>query len=189
MTPSLREALAAWYGTPGRHYHTIDHVDEVLANFESCRSLMRQPMEAYVAVLFHDAVYEVGQTDNEARSAALACEQAPRWFDVDLERVHDLIMMTASHGSHSVTDADAALFLDCDMAILGASPKRYQEYTRQIFAEWAPVVAPRDFAEGRAAFLRKVLKTRIFLSDLWHQRLESSARRNLEAELLRLSAE
>lgn len=96
---------------------------------------MRQAQEAYVAVLFHDAVYDVGRTDNEARSAALARDEAPRWFDVDLDRVEELILLTASHGRQAVIGPDAALFLDCDMAILGSSPERYQLYTQHVTAE------------------------------------------------------
>jgi predicted metal-dependent HD superfamily phosphohydrolase len=185
MNPELRECLAVWYGTPGRHYHTLEHVDEVLGHLAHCRTLLRQPDEVRVAVLFHDAVYEVGRPDNEAKSAVLAREHAPRWFDVDVDRVAQLIELTASHGKQGEVDADAALFLDCDMAILGSGPERYALYADQIEAEWSPLAPPADYARGRAAFLEKVLAGRIFLSSFWHDRLDEVARRNLRQELAR----
>mgnify|MGYP002631602300 CR=1 FL=1 len=185
MNPELRECLSVWYGTPGRHYHTLAHVDEVLEHLERCRNLLGQWEEAYVAVLFHDAVYEVGRPDNERRSALLARREAPRWFEVDLDRVAHLIELTASHGRQHEVNTDAALFLDCDMAILGSSPDRYALYADQIQAEWSPLASPEDYAQGRAAFLEKVLDGRIFLSPFWHDRLDEDARRNLRWELSR----
>lgn len=190
MAPDLRAALARWYGNPGRHYHTLDHVDEVLERFQQCRTSLVRPLEVEVAVLFHDAIYEVGRPDNEARSAALARAEAPRWFEVDLDRVSDLILLTAAHGRQGVVDHDAALFLDCDMAILGASSERYALYAQGVEREWAPVVSADDYRAGRAAFLRKVLDLeRIFLSDPWHLRLDAQARTNLGQELSRLDAQ
>ena len=132
---------------------------------------MRHAQEAYVAVLFHDAVYDVRRTDNEARSAALARDEAPRWFDVDLDRVEELILLTASHGRQAVIAPDAALFLDCHMAILGSSPQRYQLYTQQITAEWEPKVSPADFRRGRSEFIRRLMQIRIFIRDNWYIRI------------------
>ncbi|HET8935603.1 MAG TPA: hypothetical protein VFN67_19275 [Polyangiales bacterium] len=41
-----------------------------------------------------------------------------------IERVRALIMLTARHGriDGAEVDAEAALFLDCDMAIVGSAP-------------------------------------------------------------------
>ena len=189
MTDDLRAQLGRWYGSPGRHYHTLDHVDEVLERFETCRHQLRQAMEVYVAVLFHDAVYEVGRPDNEARSAELARSEAHRWFDVDLDRVAELILLTAAHGRHEGADPDAALFLDCDMAILGSESDHYGRYAEGVRREWETLIPPQDYIRGRAAFLRSILKTdRIYLSEFWGSRLEASARANIAAELQRLDA-
>ncbi len=189
MTDDLRAQLGRWYGSPGRHYHTLDHVDEVLERFETCRQGLKQAMEVYVAVLFHDAIYVVGRPDNEARSAELARAQAPRWFDVDLDRVVELILLTAAHGRHDGVDPDAALFLYCDMAILGSEAEHYGRYAEGVRREWEALIPPQDYVRGRADFLRSMLKTEcIYLSRFWGSRLESPARANIAAELERLDA-
>ena len=91
------------------------------------------PVETFLAVLFHDAVYVPGAADNEARSAELASAAIRRFLPdapTDLDRVSRLILLTAGHGhlAPEDVDRDAALFLDCDMAILGASPAVFDAY-------------------------------------------------------------
>jgi predicted metal-dependent HD superfamily phosphohydrolase len=139
-----------------------------------------------VAALFHDAVYVPAAKDNEARSAELARDAARRYFPrADRERIAKLVLLTARHGLLGPTDVDAeaALFLDCDMAILGASAGEFDAYDRGVAAEYAHV--PRElYALGRRAFLGALLvKERIFLSDFWHARLDDRARANLRRVL------
>src|SRR5687768_7191175 len=67
-------ALEAAYGTPPRAYHGWPHVQAVLQHFREVAAGPGwfQPAEAWLAVLYHDAMYEAGRADNEARSADLA---------------------------------------------------------------------------------------------------------------------
>ena len=77
---------------------------------------------------------------------------------------------------------DAAHFLDCDMAILGALPARFAEYERQVALEYGHI-DPALYQFGRRAFLEGVLGSpRIFLSDFFAQ-LEQRARDNIAAAL------
>jgi predicted metal-dependent HD superfamily phosphohydrolase len=142
------------------------------------------PVAVALAVLFHDAVYEAGHSDNEARSAQLmaACvaRDLPQLM-ASVPRAEQLIVLTARHGKlqpHEV-DAEAALFLDCDMAILAAPPERYAAYEHAIASEYAAI--PADlYRKGRSAFLRGLLaKERIYLSDHFHTRMNAAARINL----------
>ncbi|MBK7863195.1 MAG: hypothetical protein IPJ65_32210 [Archangiaceae bacterium] len=168
-------SLERAYATPPRAYHTLEHVLEVAEQW--AQQTWRQPEQTFRAVLFHDAVYVVGRPDNEARSAELSGDDA---------RVRELILLTARHGHLSPRDVDddAAKFLDCDLAILGAAPQRFDEYERQIAAEYRPVVGPAAYAEGRRRFLHGLLaRDRIFLSDAFHLRLDALARANLRRVL------
>ena len=148
-----------------------------------------QPGEALLAVLFHDAVYEAGKSDNEARSAQLAREAIAQWLPqarIDAERVAALVLATARHGKlrpHEV-DADAALFLDCDMAILGSEPARFDAYDQGIAREYRGRVPGWLFQFNRRRFLRGLLeRERIFLSPFFHARLDAPARANLRRAL------
>ncbi len=182
----LAAELAAAYGEPHRAYHDLRHVDELLAWFDVVAREVGwvQPAEVQVAILFHDVVYDVTRADNEARSAARAREAIARaWPAVDADRVAQLIELTAQHGALTSADGDAALFLDCDLAILGAAPARYDEYERAIAIEYARVAADA-YRAGRRAFLaRLAAKPRLYFSDFFHARLDATARANLARAL------
>lgn len=182
-----RIALDAAYATPPRAYHNIQHVAEVLRHYHDVASGpgWRQPAEVGLAVLYHDAIYEAGRRDNETRSAELAVVHVARWLPaagIEVKRVVELIELTARHGSLAPGDVDdeAALFLDCDMAILGADPAVFDAYDRGIAAEYRGHVPGWLFKLNRRRFLKALLaRERIYLSDFFHHRYDTQARRNL----------
>ena len=141
------------------------------------------PHDVLCALLYHDAIYVVGRSDNEARSAELATEHIARFgLPCDAARVSALILATARHGSELVDEAqdpDLAHFLDADMAILGAPPARFDAYERAIANEYATVPA-EAFRAGRARFLTRLLALpRLYQTSFFGSRLESAARANL----------
>lgn len=181
------DALQASYASPPRAYHHFGHVRALLRH---CQWVAegpgwQHPREVYLAALYHDAILESGRKDNEARSAELAVQEIARWLpdvDVDVARVHELILLTARHGTlqPSDVDAEAALFLDCDMAILAAPADVFDAYDRGVAEEYAGTVPGFLYRAGRRRFLRGVLRQpRIFLSDAFHQRYDAAARENL----------
>jgi predicted metal-dependent HD superfamily phosphohydrolase len=186
-------ALEAAYATPPRAYHDFAHVQAVLRQYAAAAAGpgWAQPVEVYLAVLYHDAIYEPGRRDNEARSAALARAHIARWLSgagVDDDRVAELIELTARHGqlAGEPLDRDAALFLDCDMAILGAGAGAFDAYDRGIASEYEGRVPAWLFRLNRRRFLEGLLrKDRIFLSEFFHSRLDAAARENLRRALSR----
>lgn len=186
-----RVVVEAAYATPARAYHHFGHVRDVLAVADEVAAGpgWRRPDEVRLAILYHDAVYVPGARDNEARSAALAREHLARWpAAVDIGRVAALVELTARHGrlQPADVDAEAALFLDCDMAVLGAAPDRFDAYDRAIAAEYRGHVPGWLFAINRRRFLKALLASpRIFLSDWFHARLDAAARTNLRRAVTR----
>lgn len=185
-------ALETAYATPVRAYHDMQHVHEVLHHYAAVAAGpgWSRPAEAYLAVLYHDAVYQPGAADNEARSAELAVAHIERWLPdlgIDAARVATLICLTARHGRLSVQDLaadasadDTAHFLDCDMAILGADPLLFDAYDRAIAAEYRGTVPAWLFKLNRRRFLKGLLaRERIYLSELFHARFDAQARVNL----------
>ncbi len=181
------DALQAHYAAPPRAYHHFGHVRALLqhAQWVADGAGWRQPVEVYLAILYHDAVYESGRKDNEERSAELAAQAIAHWLPgigVDVERVRRLILLTARHGALQPGDVDdeAALFLDCDMAILGAPPEVFDAYDRGVAEEYAGSVPGFLYRAGRRRFLRNLARQpRIYLSDLFHARFDAAARANL----------
>jgi len=181
---ALVTELAAAYGEPHRAYHTATHVADVLGWYDQVADDLgwSHATEVYVAIVFHDAIYIPGARDNEARSAAWARAAG---LAVDADRVAHLIELTAHHGKLAPTevDAEAARFLDCDMAILGSEPAAFDAYDAAIAIEYRHI--PRDaYLAGRRAFLTGLLASpRIFLSDYFHARLDARARANVARTL------
>ncbi|HEX7890433.1 MAG TPA: N-methyl-D-aspartate receptor NMDAR2C subunit [Ramlibacter sp.] len=169
-----------------RHYHTLQHLRECLAHFEAAAPLARHPAEVELALWFHDAVYDPRRHDNEELSAGWAqrtvvgagCDAAIAG------RVHALVMATKGHSASD--DPDTALLLDVDLAILGAAGARFQEYERQVRAEYAHV-PDAEFHRGRAAVLAGFeARPRIYLTAPFHDALEARARANLRQSQERL---
>ena len=71
LPDALYAEVAAAYKSPPRAYHTLEHVAEVAQWFAEVARTggWTHPAEVWLALLFHDAVYEYGRDDNEARSA------------------------------------------------------------------------------------------------------------------------
>jgi len=186
-----RAALETAYATPTRAYHNIGHVAEVLRHYADVAAGpgWRQPREVALAVLYHDAIYAAGRRDNEARSALLARDHIARWLageGIDADRVAELIEFTARHGAiaRDEVDEETRLFLDGDMAILGAEPSAFDAYDRGIAAEYRGHVPGPLFRLNRRRFLKALLKReRIFLSDYYHQRFDAAARNNLRRSI------
>jgi predicted metal-dependent HD superfamily phosphohydrolase len=188
---SLRDA----YGTPPRAYHHVGHVQDVLVHYRTVEAGpgWHRPNEVWLAVLYHDAVYVPGRSDNEATSARLAIEHIECWWPqsgIDTQRVADLILLTARHGALGVEDAgtgeageDARRFLDCDMAILGATPELFAAYDRAIAEEYSAVPRWLYRIKRRQFFKRLLASDRIFLSDFFRDCFEAQARHNLQAAL------
>lgn len=180
-------AVEAAYATPPRAYHNFDHVQELLRRFLLIHHGpgWLQPREVCLAMLYHDAIYEAGRRDNEARSAQLALEHISQWLpdaDIDARCVSELIMLTARHGEldPDELDRDAALFLDCDMAIVGADADTFAAYDRAIAAEFRGQVPGWLYRINRRRFLKSLLgRRRIFHSSFFHERLDGQARHNL----------
>ena len=188
LPPALRAQLLQAYGEPQRAYHDVSHLADVLARFAEVarEGLWRAPREVYLALLFHDAVYVPGAHDNEEASAQLALQAIARWMPgVDGERVAHLVRLTARHGKLGVEDvsAEEALFLDCDMAVLGGTPEAYAAYEAGVAQEYA-ALPPELFAAGRRRFLEGLLeREHLFLSERFREQLEARARDNIRQAL------
>jgi predicted metal-dependent HD superfamily phosphohydrolase len=180
--PHLDSLLSAYRGAD-RAYHGLDHLAHVFAELDEVP--LWDPAVEW-ATWYHDAVYRPGRHDNEQSSASLARATLEQ-LDLDhlAPRVMQLIEATATHDASS-DDRAAQLFLDADMAILGADPATYERYASGIRREHRRVPAFM-FDRVRRAFLRDVLaRSSIFLTGHFRRRYERQARDNLQGELAHL---
>ena len=184
--PELFHVVRKAYESPGRVYHSWAHVEMCLLAFRQVQFV--EPRTVLLALLFHDAVYVAGDPQNEMRSAEFAQQSLQRYSNLstgERDRVVQLIMLTASHHSDVVLDADAAAFIDIDLAVLGSDWPCYQTYALGVEREYCPaVVSLKSFRAGRRGFLQRLLSQPfIFLTPDMRERCEASARRNLQREM------
>jgi predicted metal-dependent HD superfamily phosphohydrolase len=186
LPPDLPAGLRARYAEPQRHYHSWQHIEELLALFGEIEAGLADRRAVLFAILFHDAIYDPQAHDNEEKSVVLLHQQAASLLDpATLARAEAMVLATIRHelpAGHNA-GSDMAHFLDMDLAILGASPERFAEYEGQIRREYAHV--PDDaFAAGRAAVLRRFAeRPQLYFSHWGRARFEEQARANLAAAL------
>ncbi|HEX7864632.1 MAG TPA: N-methyl-D-aspartate receptor NMDAR2C subunit [Variovorax sp.] len=180
---ALCAELQRRYAEPQRHYHTMQHLGECLAWFELEKAMAEHPGEVALALWFHDAIYDVHAHDNEARSADWARE-ALLEAGADAaaaERVHALVMATRHDAVPEGRDAE--LLIDIDLSILGADRARFDEYERQVQAEYAFVPDEVRLPRRRAILQRFLDREAIYATPHMHAQLEAQARANLQRSI------
>ncbi len=148
--------LAAAYGQNGRFYHNLDHIEHALDVAEQLQAEAVDFTAVQLAIWFHDVVYDPRRSDNEAQSAAYA-ERALRPLGVPealLAKVRELILATKTHEANA--NPDVWVMLDADLAILSASPERYDAYAQAIRQEYS-FVPEAAYVVGRTAVLQTFL--------------------------------
>jgi predicted metal-dependent HD superfamily phosphohydrolase len=181
-----RKLLRAW-GSWGRYYHTVDHLQACLAEFDGARSLAQHPAEVQLALWFHDAVYRTYRGGNELRSAEWAAQfLAEHGAGASVvSNVRQFVLATA-HAPGALA-GDAALVVDIDLAILGQPQPSYDQFERNVRNEywWVP---RRRFVMARSRILQSFLaRPFIYHWPSFRERYEAAARVNLERAIRALS--
>ncbi len=175
------EDLVNAYSERHRVYHNLTHIAQCLTELDTAPH-----KDAVIewATWYHDAIYYPGAPDNESRSALLA-RNVLMELGLDQElgpRVAKLILSTQSHKADE-GDMVQKLFLDADLAILGANVDDYATYARAVRDEYCNI-PDILYRRGRREFLESMLhRNHIFLSDHFRDRYEQQANTNLTMEL------
>lgn len=184
LKADVHQRLIASYSEAVRAYHNLSHIESMLAHGVKWRQHFTNWPAVFFAIWFHDAVYVPGKGDNEARSADMAQRDLVR-LGVEpalIKRVVALILATKDHHIEC-HDAEGRLFLDLDMAILGAPVEVYGAYCQGVREEFRSI--PRViFNGGRRKFLKQQLALDfIFAHPLGRDTWEIKARDNIAKEL------
>lgn len=184
----LSKKIAEEYQAENRSYHNFEHVENLLSFLNERKQEIRDLDGVKFAAWFHDVVYDTGAKDNEEKSAQYAqnyLEQLGIPEEI-IAHVVALIMATVKHEVIE-NDYDSAIFLDADLAILGASEENYDKYAAKIRKEYA-WVPDEEYKAGRIKVLKSFLeRPRIYFTEEAGKELEQQARANTEREITRLS--
>ncbi|HLG27438.1 MAG TPA: hypothetical protein VI423_06595 [Paenisporosarcina sp.] len=171
------------YSEPHRHYHTLDHIDWCLHEFDWCRRGFSKESSDVVefAIWFHDIVYDTMASDNKEQSAKLARNAlgvlgvGDQLFRAKLTR---LINCTKHIVSEISIVEEEDVLLDIDLSILGSDPEVFDQYEKNIRKEyeWVPY---EMYCAGRVEILQSFLvRPKIFRSPMF-QFVEEQARENI----------
>jgi predicted metal-dependent HD superfamily phosphohydrolase len=186
---STLEELVRAYAEPQRHYHTLDHIADILRLLEE-RGGASDADGVKLAILFHDAVYDPARQDNEAASANLAVRQlSALGFPGQLVGKVEGYVLATQHGVAiaATRDADLDLLLDLDLSVLAAASDRYQTYALAIRREYS-AVPDVLYRPGRRRVLEGFLaRPQIYRTERLRALWEAPARANLSSEIAALT--
>jgi predicted metal-dependent HD superfamily phosphohydrolase len=189
----LWQDIVTRYGEPQRAYHTLNHIEQLLVEFESIKHHLSEPHIIALALYYHDVIYDPTRSDNELKSAEFATDAlSPYLSPEQCQQIYALIMMTANHQIDTLIDSDkyndVAYLLDMDLSILGAPWPTYKQYAKAIRQEYNHV-ADDSYRDGRTAVLQGLLaRPKLYLTDHYYNQLETQARDNIKHELTSLAA-
>jgi predicted metal-dependent HD superfamily phosphohydrolase len=170
------------FSEPHRHYHDQTHIAHCLAELDGARNRIGNPDAVELALWFHDAIYEPGARDNEARSAALFLNYAKDALAEPLAReVHDAILATVHR---KVPDRGNARFVvDIDLSSFGLPWPRFMADCHALRREQIDI-ADGEFYRNKCKFLHSLVdRSSIFVTPYFRQRYEDTARTNIQRYL------
>lgn len=174
------------YSVKRRHYHTLQHLTNLITELESIKKELVNWDSVLFSVYYHDVIYNTLKKDNEEKSAILA-EKRLLELKVDnliITKVKEQILATKSHLISP--DNDTNLFTDADLSILGKDWHTYHEYCNQIRKEYF-IYPDIMYKAGREKVLQHFLKMeKIYKTNLFFEKYETQAKKNIEQELLSL---
>lgn len=175
-----RKLITEYYSTPVRYYHTYEHAFQVAMSAQHLAEenglTEEQSLDCYIAGIWYDAVYVVGNKDNEEQSAQMLLLRHP------LKTVPaNMIRRTtvADHLSEEITwenDPMQCCLLDADLIPLSLKWIFFMEAQRNIAKEHGFSDVTLEHAKFLTQFLDKKRIYRCPGMEIY----EKSARANIE---------
>ena len=189
LTPSEAEKTfeIIWdrHSEKHRKYHNYNHLIDFFEKAIALKSKLERPENVFLAIWFHDIIYNPLTPNNELKSAKLAhkiLSDKSKLSESDINSIYAMIISTSKHEVVS-NEADNSLFLDLDLSILGSDQARYQKYAEQIRQEFKHVPLFL-YRKGRKKILQDFMnRAQIFYTKLFHEQYEQKARQNITWEI------
>lgn len=172
------------YSDPKRHYHTINHLEAMIAELKEVKANILDWDTTLFAVFYHDIIYKASSSSNEEDSAKIAMQRLSdiKYPAEKIAKCAQLIIATKQHGSSE--DTDTNFLTDADLSILGKSTDAYQLYAEKIREEYT-LYPDFMYNSGRKKALQHFLQMNsIYKTDYFINKYEKQARINIENELM-----
>lgn len=183
LTNELWTEIEKNYSNKKRHYHTLQHLDNLLVQLTEVKDEIQNWETILFTLYYHDIVYSSLKSDSEEKSAELAGKRMKQIAapDETIELCKNQILATKSHNKSS--DSDTNYFTDADLSVLGQSWERYSIYCQNIRKEYS-IYPDLIYNLGRKKVLNHFLSMkRIFKTDHFYKKFEIQAKENITEEL------
>ena len=129
--------IETFYNAPGRYYHNMDHLDEVLCCLEEYKSdgifTDREYHIHIITAIYHDIIYNPKATDNEEKSAEFVkhctCSE-------DIKRAAYSLILFTKYNRNPENDLEED-FMCADMCVFEKSFTKILEFEKKIQKEYA----------------------------------------------------
>ncbi|WP_229251050.1 hypothetical protein [Emticicia sp. BO119] len=183
MVNSYWHEIEKAYTNKDRHYHTMNHLENMLSELTEVRSQINDWNTILFSLFYHDIIYNVLKSTNEEQSAELAQKrlQAIALPAKMIDSCYQQIIATQKHIFSQ--DSDTNFFTDADLSILGKDWFLYEQYSQRIRKEYS-IYSDMVYKPARKKVLNQFLEMkRIFKTDYFFDKYESKARQNLLKEI------
>ena len=171
------------YSSKKRHYHTLEHLDNLLSQLTDVKSEIQNWEIILFTLFYHDIIYNSIKSDNEEKSAEFA-ENRMKQISVSNDKIElckEQILATKSHIKS--TDSDTNYFTDADLSVLGQNWETYLLYCKNVRKEYS-IYPTLVYNPGRKKVLNHFLSMdRIFKMDFFYNKFEIQAKQNLQQEI------
>jgi predicted metal-dependent HD superfamily phosphohydrolase len=182
LVQDIFNKLADRYEEPGRHYHTLSHIQNGLRVYYQLFNRVLEPTMLF-PWMYHDSVYDSRASDNEQRSGVLWMRDAKAlgFSTEDAEQGNSYILATDPSAE------PISVLNDMDLAELGATPEVFDSNTDNIRKEY-DWVEPEVWRKGRIAVLAQFLKRdRLYITQPFADKFTDPAIDNLKRAIIKLS--
>lgn len=170
------------YSEEGRFYHNFDHIKEMII---IGKEIFNLTFQQYLAILFHDSVYDAKSHINEENSIQrmfhlISSLRGPMELS-DLQFFGIVAAIIKDTKGHFYPTLEASrVVLDLDLERLARPLADVQHFSNLIRQEYAHV-SDEDFNRGRKEFYRKFLSIDpVFSTDYGRRVWEPKAKENVQ---------
>lgn len=179
---SVFAGLMDMYTEKWRAYHNIEHIKACLNYFDDCKSHADFADAIEFAIWFHDCIYQLGESDNEAHSRDWFIRQSTGYIVPAVTRHVDRLIMDTRHLSVPDSD-DGKLIADIDLTSFGLPWDEYLSDSHAVQAELSLINNGCEVT-SKILFLENLVDDgQIYYSDYYLTHFEQKAQDNVQRHL------
>ncbi len=174
------------YSMTGRHYHNLNHLKYMMNRLIQYTDRIVDPDTLKFSIFYHDIVYYPNRSNNVEESGLIALDRLNLLGVPEAKIIKCKSQILATNDHKLCMDNDTNYLIDLDLAILGETPKIYNNYTKMIREEYS--IYPSFIFKNKR---KKILQYFLDMDQIFktppiypiYEKYELQARKNIIAEL------